>query len=365
MLRLERRKEPSRLMRWAAPLLALTLTILGSLLLFWLIGRDPWRAVYLIYVSPLTSMAGITEVLVKATPLVLIATGLAFGFRAGVWNIGAEGQFVMGAIAGGAVALAFYDTPGLWLLPLMCVTAMAAGAAWAAIPALLRVRYGASEILVSLMLVYVATLFLEILMHGPLRDPEGLNFPESRLFHSSAKLPIIIPESRAHAGVLVALFVAAAAAWLFARHVAGFAVRLQGSAPDAARFAGFRESRTIWMTLTASGALAGMAGLFEAAGPVGQLVPALPQGYGFTAIIVAFLGQLTPSGIVVAGLVLAVTYIGTEAAQVAMSVPSAVTGVFLGLLLFILLALDVFVRYRLVWRPRRRPMARSIANEVG
>ncbi|MEM7525585.1 MAG: ABC transporter permease, partial [Pseudomonadota bacterium] len=294
-----------------------------------------------------------TELLVKGAPLVLIATGLAFGFRAGVWNIGAEGQFILGAICGGAVALAFYEVQGIWLLPLMAIAGAAGGAAWAMIPALLKIRFGANEILVSLMLVYVAELLLSALVSGPLRDPDGFNFPESRLFHDSATLPILIEGSRAHIGVAAAVGAALAAYLILSRHLFGFQVRLFGQAPRAARFAGFSQGALIAACLGISGALAGLAGMFEAAGPVGQLVPALPVGYGFTAIIVAFLGRLHPIGILFAGAVMALTYIGGETAQITMNLPAAAINVFQGMLLFFLLGVDLFVNYRI----RRRRVA--------
>ncbi len=347
MLHLEQRPEPSTAMLYAAPILAVGLTLVASLVLFALLGKDPLQAIRLIFVEPLLSKKSFSELIVKATPLILIALGLAAGFRAGVWNIGAEGQFVMGALAGGTVALAAYPMDAVWLLPLMCLAGVAGGMAWAAIPALLKTRFNANEILVSLMLVYVATLLLSVLVHGPLKDPEGANFPESRLFQASAAMPILMAGTRAHAGFLVALAAAFGVWVLLMRHIIGFQIRVLGEAPQAARFAGFSSERLTWFCMLLSGGLAGLAGLFEAAGPVGQLVPALPVGYGFTAIIVAFLGRLHPVGIVLAAFLLALTYIGGETAQIAMGLPSATTSVFQGLLLFFLLAADVFVKFRL------------------
>lgn len=349
MLRLVPRREPSRALLYATPVVALGLTLVAGFVMFALLGKDPVRALGLIFVSPLTSLRGLSELTVKATPLILIAVGLSVGFRAGVWNIGAEGQFALGAISGGSVALWAWPGGGPLLLPAMCLAGIAGGMLWAAIPALLRTRFGTNEILVSLMLVYVAVLLLSLLVHGPLKDPQGFNFPESRLFQADAQMPLLVEGFRAHAGFVVALIVAAAAAVLMARHAIGFRVRVLGEAPRAARFAGISEKQMVWLCLLVSGGLAGLAGTFEAAGPVGQLVPALPAGYGFTAIIVAFLGRLDPAAIVLAGLLLALTYIGGEAAQIAMSLPSATTSVFQGMLLFFLLACDVLVGYRLVF----------------
>jgi general nucleoside transport system permease protein len=352
MLDLVPRAEPSRWLAAATPLVALALTIVAGFALFASLGKDPVRALTLIFVTPLTSLRGLSELTVKATPLILIATGLAIGFRAGIWNIGAEGQYTLGALAGGSVALLAHPGGGIWLLPAMALAGMAGGMAWAAIPAFLRTRFNVNEILVSLMLVYVATLLLSLLVHGPLRDPQSFGFPESKLFQASAQLPLLAKGLRAHVGFIVAILVAVAAAVLLARHRFGVDVRSLGDAPRAARFSGVSEPRMVWATFMISGALAGLAGLFEAAGPVGQIVPSLPVGYGFSAVIVAFLARLAPLGIIAAGLLLALTYIGGEGAQVAMSLPSATTSVFQGMLLFFLLAADVFVRFRLVRRTR-------------
>ncbi len=346
MLRLEARRERSKTMFYVTPLLAIALTLAAGAGLFAALGKPSLQGLYLIFIEPLRSDRGIAELTVKATPLILIASGLAIGFRGGIWNIGAEGQFAVGALGGSAIALAAYPGGGVWLLPAMCLAGMASGMAWAAIPALLKTRFNANEILVSLMLTYVAILLLGTMVFGPLRDPDGLNFPESRLFQPSATVPLLWTGTRAHAGFLVALAVAAACWLLLTRHMTGFAVKVLGQAPRAARFAGFSSTRLVWMCFLISGACAGLAGVFEAAGPVGQLVPAIPVGYGFTAIIVAFLGRLHPLGIVLAGLLLALTYIGGETAQIAMTLPSAITSVFQGFFLFFLLATDIFVTHR-------------------
>lgn len=362
MLKLVPRKEPSQSMIYATPFIAVGLTLIAGFLLFEVLGKDPLRAMFLIFLKPLTSYNSLAELLVKGTPLILIAVGLAIGFRAGVWNIGAEGQFTLGAITGGSVALAFYPDGGVWLLPLMTAGGALGGMAWAAIPAFLRTRFNANEILVSLMLTYVAVLLLSLLVHGPLRDPDGLNFPESRLFQESALLPQLLTGSRAHVGFVVALFVVLSGYIFLERLIVGFQVKVQGLAPRAAKFAGYSEKRIIWACFMISGALAGVAGLFEAAGPVGQLVPQIPVGYGFTAIIVAFLGRLHPLGILLAGILMALTYIGGETAQIEMSLPSATTSVFQGMLLFFLLATDVLVNFRLV--STLKPVAASAASKA-
>ena len=353
MFRIEPRKEPSTLMLYATPLIAVALTILSGFVLFTLLGKDPVRATLLIFYKPLTSFYSLSELIVKATPLILIGAGLALCFRANIWNIGAEGQFTMGAVAGGAMALFLFEVEGFWVLPSIWIAGALGGMLWAAIPALLRNRFNANEILTSLMLVYVATLLLSVLVHGLLRDPQGQNFPESRLFHDAALMPILLPGTRAHVGFAVALL-AVLLTWALMRwHVIGFQIKVAGQAPRAARFAGFSGKKIVWFTFLVSGGLAGLAGVFEATGPVGQLVPALPVGYGFTAIIVAFLGRLHPVGILLAGLLLALTYIGGEGAQIAMSLPAATIQVFQGMLLFYLLATDIFVNYRFRTAPMK------------
>jgi ABC-type uncharacterized transport system permease subunit len=359
LLRLEPRREVSGAMAVATPLLAVALTVLTGFALFSAMGKDPLFALYQFFIAPVATAYGLAELGVKATPLVLIATGLAIGFRAGVWNIGAEGQLTLGAIAGGGTALLFWDTDGFWVLPLMALAGILGGMLWAAIPAFLKTRFDVNEILVSLMLTYVATLLLSLLVHGPLKDPDGYGFPESRLFGPSALLPVMLEGTRLHIGAALALLIALGAWLMLARTILGFEVKVVGQAPDAARFAGFSRSRMIWFCFLLSGGLAGLAGLFEVAGPVQQLVPVISPGYGFTAIIVAFLGRLHPVGIVLAGLLVALSYLGGENAQIAAGLPQAVTGVFQGLLLFFLLAADVLVHYRV--RFGRRAVRRAAA----
>lgn len=346
-LRLEARPAPSQRAAWLSPFIAGLATLAIGFVLFTALGKDPFAAFYAFFVKPVDSLYGISELLLKASPLMLIATGLAAGYRANVWNIGAEGQLVAGAIAGGGLALAFFESTSSLLLPAMIVAGMLGGMAWAAIPALLRTRFNANEILVSLMLVYVATLVMSWLVHGPWRDPEGFNFPQSKLFHDAALLPTLLEGSRVNAGLFVALGIVAIGYFFMQRSLAGFQMRVAGLAPAAANYAGIPFRRTIWLGMLIGGACAGIAGVQEAAGPVGQLLPILSPGYGFAAIIVAFVGRLHPVGIVLASLLMSLLYLGGESAQLNLSLPSAVTGLFQGTLLFFLLAADVFIHYRL------------------
>jgi len=346
-LRLEARPEPSRLAKWLSPVIASIAVLAIGFVLFAAMGRDPWFALYTFFIDPIDTRYDIAELLLKASPIMLCAVGLAVGYRANVWNIGAEGQLVMGAIFGGGVALACNGSESPLVLPAMIVAGVAGGMLWAAIPALLRIKCNANEILVSLMLVYVASLVLSLLVHGAWRDPEGFNFPQSTMFGESALLPNLVPETRLNAGLLLSLAVVAAG-WVFLRKsFAGYQMRVAGLAPAAANYAGISSSRTVWLGMLIGGGCAGLAGVGEVAGPIGQLLPVVSPGYGFAAIIVAFVGRLHPVGIFFASLLMSLLYLGGEAAQMKLALPSAVTGLFQGTLLLFLLASDVFIHYRL------------------
>lgn len=343
---LQKRKELSRSMLYLTPVIAVALTMVTGAIIFTLIGHNGLAAVWEIFVSPLIDPNRWQDLGIKAAPLVIIAVGLSFGFRANVWNIGAEGQYVLGALAATGVALATWEMEGAWILPAMCVAGVLGGMAWAAIPAALKTRLGVNEILTSLMLTYVAVQLLYYLMNGPWKDPEGFNFPQTRLFNMSQTMPML-GNTIVHLGVPLAAAIAVVAWFVMTRTTFGFQIRAVGRAPQAARYAGFDAKRTIWTTLLLGGGLAGLAGTFEAAGTFGQMTPQFPVGYGFTAIIVAFLGRLHPLGIILAGVVMAVTYIGGETAQTRLGLPDAAAGLFQAMTLFFLLATDVLVRYRI------------------
>ena len=308
--RFQRRASPSRAMLYGAPVLALLLTVVTGAVVFTLMGYRGAEAAWQLFAAPLSHPDRWPDLLVKAGPLVLVATGLSVGFRANVWNIGGEGQYIAGAIAGTGVALATWTIQGAWILPAMCLAGIGGGMAWAALPALLRTRLGVSEVLTSLMLTYVAIQLLYFLVRGPWHDPDGFNFPQTRMFTADQTLPAVADGSLIHVGIPIAAALALLVWLLLSRTVLGLQVKVVGLAPAAARHGGFSEPRTIWLSLLAGGGLAGLAGIFEAAGPFGQLTPQFPTGYGYTAIVVAFLGRLHPVGIVIAALVMAVTYVG-------------------------------------------------------
>lgn len=364
MLELELRPQPSKAMSFASPLLALAATVLVGIALFALLGKDPLRALQMFFVEPIKSTYAWTEIAVKATPLVLIGLGLSICYRSNVWNIGAEGQYLIGAVFASGVAMqAEADTSRAIVLAILAA-GIVGGMVWAGIVALLRDRFNANEILVSLMLVYVAVMLLGYLVYGPWKDPKGYNFPQTITFAAATKIPRLVDGFRLNIGVLIAL-AAVALAWLFLfRTYRGFALQVGGLAPAAARYAGFSSRGALWTALLISGALAGLAGALEAAGPLGQLTPYVPVGYGFAAIIVAYVGRLHPLGVVFAGILMSMFYIGGELAQSRLGLPKSLTGVFQGLLLFALLACDTLIHYRVRWRGAARTHAAAAALPV-
>ena len=355
LLRLEPRTQSSKWLQVASPLIAAALTIITAFVLFGALGKNPVVALYTFAIQPLTTLYGLGELSIKAMPLMLCALGLSIGFRGNVWNIGAEGQLTFGAIAGGGVALWAYGNEGVWLLPTMIIAGGLGGMLYGAIPAFLKNRFNTNEILTSLMLTYVSIQVLGYLVHGPWRDPDGFNFPETRMFNEVYGIfPVLIDGTRLHLGVVLAL-VAVVVVWvLMARTFTGFQIEVGGQAPHAAAYAGYSQKRVVWLSFLIGGGLAGIAGMAEVAGVIGQLQPVISPGYGFAAIIVAFLGRLHPFGVLVASLLMSLMYIGGESLQMNMNLPLAVTGVFQGLLLFFVLGSDVLIRYRIRFASSRR-----------
>jgi simple sugar transport system permease protein len=350
MIKLEARAQPSALWSYASPLLALLVTVIIGVALFAALGKDPVSGLKVFFWEPVRSAYALGELAVKATPLLLIALGLAVCFRSNVWNIGAEGQYIIGAIAASGVALLADNSSSRAIVILILLAGVLGGMFWAAITAWLRDRFNANEILVSLMLVYVAGLLLSFIVSGPWKDPLGYNFPQTKTFDLVTRIPRLFAGSRVSIGVFLALL-GVLGLWVFLfRTRAGFAQQVGGLAPAAARYAGFSSRRALWVALLVSGGMAGLAGALEVAGPIGQLTPYVPAGYGFAAIIVAFVGRLHPVGMVFSSILMSMFYIGGELAQSRLGLPKSMTGVFQGLLLFTLLACDTLVNYRLRWK---------------
>ena len=344
-----------------APLAAAVLTVVGGSVLFAALGHDPAASLHSFFIAPVSDLYGVGELTLKAAPLLLCATGLAIGFRANVWNIGAEGQLIAGAVCGGGIGLWLGPAGSVFLLPAMFAAGALGGMAWAGIAAFLRVRFNANEILVTLMLTYIAGLFLSYLVYGPWRSPTGFNWPESSDLADAARLPRLLAGTRLNLGIVIALAVALAA-WVFvARSYLAYSMEVGGLAPKAARYAGFSEDKLIWLGLLVGGATAGLAGVIEVSGTIGKLREVVSPGYGFAAIIVAYIGRLHPFGIILASFMMALFYIGGEQVKVSLGLPSAITGVFQGMLLFFLLMSDLLITYR----PRLSAWRRGAARRSG
>ena len=349
MFKLEPRAAPSKALTLASPLIALAVTVVIGTILFAALGKDPLAGLRMFFVEPLRSGYALAELSLKATPLILIALGLSVCFRANLWNIGAEGQFVLGAIFAGGVAMQATPDTGRWILVAVLGAGVLGGMLWADIVAALRDRFNANEILVSLMLVYVAEMLLSYLVYGPWKDPAGYNFPQTITFLEATRVPKLMQGLRMNIGVFIAAAAVLGFTLFLYRTFAGFQLQVGGLAPAAARYAGFSSRKALWTALLLSGGMAGLAGALDVAGPQGQLTPYVPLGYGFAAIIVAFVGRLNPIGIVFSAVLMSMFYIGGELAQSRLGLPKALTGVFQGLLLFTLLACDTFIHQRLRW----------------
>lgn len=346
-LRLEKRADPSRLMVVVTPIASVIVTMLIGVVVFDGLGFDGQRAVIDIFVSPLLLSYKWQDVAVRAAPLIIIALGLSIGNRANVWNIGAEGQYIIGALCAAGIGIAAGGAGGFVIVALMIIAGAVGGMAWGVPPAFLRTRYGVNEILSSLMLTYVALQVLSYLVGGPWKDPNGRNFPATAPLLPEQSLPILVPGTTIHLGVAIALVLPFVFWLLMARSVFGFKVRVVGSAPNAARHGGFDADQTVWQAMLIGGAMAGLAGALEFAGALKAINLGFPSGYGFAAIIVSFLGRLHPIGCLMAGIVLAVTYVGGQVAQTTVHIPNATAGIFQAMMLFFILASDILVRYRI------------------
>ena len=344
------RGQPSALMNILVPVIAVLLTLFTGSIIFSLMGYNPIFALYTFFISPISNTYGVSELFVKATPLALIAIGLAYCFKNNIYNIGAEGQLTMGAIFGGGIGILFHDTNAFWLLPLMIFAGAIGGALWGLIPAILKTKFNTNEILTSLMLVYVALYILDYLVVGPWKDPFGFSFPKSRPFSESGRMPLLFDVLRVHFGLIITLVLIFASWFVFSKTMFGFQLKVSGHSPKAARYAGFNQTTLVFLAFAICGAFAGIAGLAEVSGPIGLLYRDISPNYGFTAIIVAFLGRLHPIGIIFASLVIALTYLGAEDAQLFLQIPSAVGFIFQGLVLFYLLGAELLINYRLTYK---------------
>ena len=347
MIKIEKRNDVPTTLYFLTPFIAIFLTIIGGGIIFYFLGFNPIEALKFFFVTPISNLYGFSELLLKATPLCLIAIGLSFCFKSNNWNIGAEGQLTFGAIVGGGVALLFYDQEGFYILPTIIIAGALGGMFFALIPAVLKTYFNTNEILVSLMLVYVSKLLLDYLVVGPWSNPEGFNFPETRQFSNSARMPLLFEGLSIHAGIFLALLAVMLSWFVLYKTYLGFQIKVSGLSLKTAKYAGFKGKTMILVVFMISGACAGLAGVGEITGPIGQLHRMISPDYGFTAIIVAFLGRLNPFGIIFASLIVALTYLGAETAQIFLQIPKYTGQVFQGMILFFLLASDYLLFFKI------------------
>ena len=347
MIKIEKRNDVPTTLYFLTPFKAIFLTIVGGGIIFYFLGFNPIEALKFFFVTPISNLYGFSELLLKATPLCLIAIGLSFCFKSNNWNIGAEGQLTFGAIVGGGVALLFYDQEGFYILPTIIIAGALGGMFFALIPAVLKTYFNTNEILVSLMLVYVSKLLLDYLVVGPWSNPEGFNFPETRQFSNSGRMPLLFEGLRIHAGIFLALLAVMLSWFVLYKTYLGFQIKVSGLSLKTAKYAGFKGKTMILVVFMISGACAGLAGVGEITGPIGQLHRMISPDYGFTAIIVAFLGRLNPFGIIFASLIVALTYLGAETAQIFLQIPKYTGQVFQGMILFFLLASDYLLFFKI------------------
>ena len=347
MIKIEKRNDIPKILYFFTPIIAIILTIIGGGIIFFVLGFNPIQALKFFFITPISNLYGLSELLLKATPLCLIAIGLSFCFKSNNWNIGAEGQLTFGAIVGGGVALLFYNQEGFYILPIIIIAGAIGGMFFALIPAVLKTFFNTNEILVSLMLVYVSKLLLDYLVVGPWSNPEGFNFPETRQFSESARMPVLFDGLRVHAGIFLALAAVVLSWFVLYKTYLGFQIKVSGLSLKTAKYAGFKGKTMILIVFMISGGCAGLAGVGEITGPIGQLHRMISPDYGFTAIIVAFLGRLNPFGIIFASLIVALTYLGAETAQIFLQIPKYTGQVFQGMILFFLLASDYLLFFKI------------------
>ena len=346
MISLEPRQAPSP---WA-PVVVPVVSILGAFVVggavFWLAGVNPLRAYLDLLSEPFGSGFGLSETLVKATPLILTGLAVLLPARMKLWNIGAEGQLQLGAI--GAAWLALFTPLGRSpvAVPSLVLAGMAAGATWCLVPAVLRAWLNVNETITTLLLNYVALLLVDYLIYGPWKDPASRGFPLSAMFPPQARLPILIPGTRVHLGFLLSLLAVAAVAVLLSRTRWGLQIRIIGDNPQAARYAGIDLARNTILVMGLAGAFAGLAGAGEASAIAGRLQQGLSPGYGYTGIIVAWLAKLNPAAVVLVAFLLGSLFVGGDALQISLGLPIAVVYMLQGLLFFFVLGGEVLAHYR-------------------
>ncbi|MFQ5692449.1 MAG: ABC transporter permease [Nitrospinota bacterium] len=352
----------SRVAGFFAPLVAVLAAFAVGALLILAAGKDPILAYTALFSGALGDMFGIQvqfgETILKMTPLLFIGLGVAFGLHCRVWNIGAEGQLYIGALAATLVALAWEDASPWLLIPATAVAAFLAGGLWGGIPGFFKARFRVDEIISTFLLNFVGFYFVSYLAHGPMRDPVGW-LPQSRMIGDNAALPILVQGTRIHLGIALGLVCAGVMYWIFKRTTWGYELQAVGANPGAARFGGISVGRNVFLALVVSGGLAGLAGMGEVQGNMGRLQDTLSPGYGFTGIVVAILGRLNPAGIIVAAFFFAILFVGGDAMQGAAKISNAIIEVLQGIIVLFVIGSEVLInaalRRELLGRLRRKP----------
>jgi simple sugar transport system permease protein len=334
--------------------LAILAALVAGGIFFWIYGVSPFHAYSMILKGALGSRLGLTETVRRAIPLLLIGVGLTIAFRALFWNIGAEGQLLCGAIAAAGVAL-FSGIPAPWLLPAMFAAGFLAGAAWGLIPAVLKAKLGINDVITTLMMNYIAIYIVEWLIHGPWKGPSMRGFAYTDMFPRAARLPLIYG-SRIHWPTLILGLVLAVVAYVFVNRTrGGFEVRVIGENPEAGRYAGISQLKTTLSVMFISGGLAGLAGVGEVAGVHWRLFSPtqISMGYGYTAIIVAWLARRNPLAVIITSFLFGVIMAGGDVIRVSLGMPFQVVNVFNGLILFFLIGSEILIRYKVTISLRR------------
>ena len=352
MIRIEPRSAPSRLFAIAIPVLSALVALGFAAIPLLAAGANPIVAYGEMVRGVFGSVFAVSEMLTRATPLIFTGLAAALAFRAKLWNIGAEGQLYLGAMAAVAVGAGAFDLPGLFLVPLIIVMGAAAGAAGMMAPTYLKTRFGADEVVTTLLLNFIILIFLQMMLEGPLQDPMGLGWPQSAPVLDQGMLPPLMDRMRVHSGLILALVLAVLAQVMLARSVWGFRLRAVGENAAAARHAGIRVNRSLFGVAAISGGLAGLAGVSEVAGLKGYLTADLSPGFGYTGIVVAMLAGLSPVGVVVAALFIASVFVGADSMSRAMGVSSFLADLVVSVSLLCVLVGGFIARYRIIWSRR-------------
>ncbi|MEM9583592.1 MAG: ABC transporter permease [Pseudomonadota bacterium] len=348
MIRIEPRNTSSRAYAVGIPVLSACLALALAAIPLLLAGANPITAYGEMIKGVFGSVFAISEMLTRATPLIFTGLAAALAFRAKLWNIGAEGQLYLGAMAAVAIGSGVLDLPGLALIPLIIILGAAAGAAGMAVPTFLKTRFGADEVVTTLLLNFVILIFLQMMLEGPLQDPMGLGWPQSAPVLDQGMLPPLMERMRVHSGLIIALIAAGIAQFMLARSVWGFKLRAVGENAAAARHAGINVKRSLFGVAIISGGLAGLAGVSEVAGLKGYLTADLSPGFGYTGIVVAMLAGLSPAGVVIAALFIASVFVGADSMSRAMGVSSFLADLVVSMSLLCVLVGGFVAKYRII-----------------